>query len=656
MSRAYYSAPVQQFLDEDENRILGLLLAHVGNQNLRINARNAWQAQITILKGRLLSLPEGYIYFEFAIPRMGKRADNVLVIRDSIFVIEFKVGAPTYAPYVEQVIDYALDLKNFHSGSHDRKIFPILICTTAPDCDNKLIAYPDGVFEPLLANANNLETVLQLPLTLSGVETIVPLEWENSPYSPTPTIIEAAQALYRRHSVDDISRHSSGAKNLSATSRCVESAISVSKDSGSKVICLVTGVPGAGKTLAGLNIATKYLEAGSDRSVFLSGNGPLVDVLRESLARDKVKRARDDGFTLTLGNARRETTTFIQNIHHWRDYYVANPEETPDGVVVFDEAQRAWTQEKLTDFMARKRGILNFNRSEPRFLIDVMNRRPGDAAIVGLIGGGQEIGSGEAGLGEWIKALRDHHSDWKVHVSDQIIAQDVYLGAPPLREWLTENAYLESDLHLSVPIRSFRSESLADFVELLLKHDLQEARLLRERLADDGYPIRLTRDLSVAKAWLRKQSRGTESVGLVASAGAHRLRPLGISVRENIDAPTWFLNSRSDIRSCNFLEEVATEFSIQGLELDWICVCWDGDMFIKDGDWELRRFRGTRWERVGDEFNRRYLGNAYRVILTRARQGMILFVPSGDINDHTRTPSFYDETFEYLRDLGIPVI
>jgi len=390
--------------------------------------------------------------------------------------------------------------------------------------------------------------------------------------------------------------------------------------------------------------------------VFLSGNGPLVDVLRESLARDKVSRSRDDGIPLTLGNARRETTSFIQNIHHWRDYYVANPHEIPDGVVVFDEAQRAWTREKLMDFMARKRGILNFNKSEPQFLIDVMNRREGDATIVCLVGGGQEIGSGEAGLGEWIRALRDHHSDWTIYVSDQIILDDTYLDTEPLREWLLSEARIETDLHLAVPVRSFRSENLANFIEALLKREIATARQLLAQLIVDGYPIRLTRDLAAAKAWLRGVSRGSETVGLVASAGAHRLRPLGVSVREDIDAPTWFLNPRGDIRSCNFLEEVATEFSIQGLELDWTCVCWDGDMFIKDGTWELRRFRGTRWEQIGDEFNRRYLGNAYRVILTRARQGMILFVPRGDESDHTRSPDFYDGTFAYLESLGISLV
>lgn len=656
MARAYYSAPVPKFLAESENEILGILLSHVGNQNLIINATNAWKAQIQILKVALQSLKEGYLYFEFAIPRMGKRADNILVLRDLVYVIEFKIGATAYSPYLEQVIDYTLDLKNFHEGSHDVRIFPILVCTSAPDESNHLVRYPDNVFKPLLANIDNLESVFHLPLELMATQSIEPTIWENSPYCPTPTIIEAAQALYSKNSVDAITRHAAGAKNLNETSICVESAISYARNTPSKVICFVTGVPGAGKTLAGLNIATKYLEAGQDRSVFLSGNGPLVDVLRESLARDKAVRSREEGIPMTLGYARRQTTSFVQNIHHWRDYYVAHSDETPDGVVVFDEAQRAWTKEKLTDFMARKRQTPNFDKSEPEFLIDVMNRRERDAAIVGLIGGGQEIGSGEAGLSEWIKALRDFHPDWTIYVSDQIILQDLYLESPSLREWLSDNANIETDLHLSVPVRSFRSENLADFVEAVLSRDMQVARLLLKQLESDRYPIRLTRDLSSAKAWLREQSRGTESVGIVASAGAHRLRPLGISVREDIDAPTWFLNPRKDIRSCNFLEEVATEFSIQGLELDWTCVCWDGDMFIKDGEWELRRFRGTRWEQVGDEFSRRYLGNAYRVILTRARQGMILFVPNGAAEDHTRDPDFYDGTFEYLKSIGITII
>ena len=306
--------------------------------------------------------------------------------------------------------------------------------------------------------------------------------------------------------------------------------------------------------------------------------------------------------------------------------------------------------------MSRKRGIQNFDKSEPQFLIDVMNRRKGDATIVCLVGGGQEIGSGEAGLGEWINALRDFHSDWTVFVSDQIVSDDTYLEAGPIRNYLGSQARIETDLHLSVPVRSFRSENLANFVELLLKREVPKAKELLTKLETDGYPIRLTRDLGTAKTWLRDHSRGSETVGLVASAGAHRLRPLGISVRENIDAPTWFLNPKDDIRSCNFLEEVATEFSIQGLELDWTCVTWDADFRYTDDGWDHRSFCGDRWNYIKKAERNSYQKNAYRVLLTRARQGMVIVVPSGDFEDPTRKPEFYDPTFEYLQEIGFTTI
>jgi hypothetical protein len=653
MARYYYSAPVSRFLAETENYILGDLVRWFGNQNLTSQARNAWKGQIQILKEALWPTNEGYLYFEFAIPRMGKRADNILIVRDAVCVIEFKMGAGVYQPYVEQVLDYSLDLKNFHKGSHDAKIFPLLVCTEAPAVENEIASYPDKVYHPLFANSSSLAEVIALVVNQSGAGRIEQSEWENSAYQPTPTIIEAAQALYSKHTVADITRHESGAKNLVETTDCIEIAIETATATDSKCICFVTGVPGAGKTLAGLNIATKFLKSGEDRSVFLSGNGPLVDVLREALARNKVRLALESGTPITLSDARRDTRAFIQNIHHWRDYYVAHPDEAPDRTVVFDEAQRAWTEDMLSDFMRRKRGQENFDMSEPHFLIDVMNRNEGNATIVCLVGGGQEIGRGEAGLAEWVRALRDYYPDWQIYVSDQIAFDDAYINEGEVRQWLVGNATIEVDLHLSVPVRSFRSENLANFVEALLKLDQERARELLVELYEDGYPVRLTRDLINAKSWLRENSRGTERCGLVASAGAHRLRPLGISVRQDIDAPIWFLNAKDDVRSSSFLEEVATEFSIQGLELDWTCLCWDGDLYVNNGKWVRRKFKGTRWQNINDEFASRYLMNAYRVLLTRARQGMVILVPHGDKTDLTRQPSFYDGTFEFLKQIGI---
>ncbi len=549
MASYYYSAPVSKFLTDSENHILGDLVRWFGNQNLTSQARNAWKGQIKILKHALQLTNEGHLYFEFSIPRMGKRADNVLILRDAVCVIEFKMGAETYQPYVEQVIDYSLDLKNFHGGSHDAKVFPLLVCSDAQRVENQIASYPDRVFHPLFANSASLSDAIELVIQQSGPEHIDQRNWENSAYRPTPTIIEAAQALYGKHTVADITRHEAGAKNLAETTDCIAAAIETATAGDSKCICFVTGVPGAGKTLAGLNIATKFLKSSEDRSVFLSGNGPLVDVLREALARNKVSLAHEAGNRMTLNAARRDTRAFVQNIHHFRDHYLAHPVEVPDRTVVFDEAQRAWTQDMLADFMRRKRGSDNFKMSEPHFLIDVMNRNTGNATIVCLVGGGQEIGRGEAGLSEWIRALRDYYSDWQIYVSDQITFDDAYIEEEEVRQWLFDHATVEADLHLSVPVRSFRSENLANFVDALLKLDERRARELLVELYDDGYPIMLTRNLKNAKSWLRTNSRGTERCGLVASAGAHRLRPLGISVRQDIDAPIWFLNGRDDVRS-----------------------------------------------------------------------------------------------------------
>ncbi len=407
MARYYYSASVPKFLADSDNDILGSLSGSFGNQNLTIQSRNAWQGQIRVLKEALRSAVEGFIYFEFAIPRMGKRVDNILIIRDAVCVIEFKIGADTYQPYIEQVVDYSLDLKNFHEGSHEAKIFPLLVCTEAERVENRIKSYPDRVYHPLFANSDTLAEVIEMIVEQSGFVSIEPQTWENSRYQPTPTIIEAAQALYSEHTVADITRHEAGAKNLAETTQCIEAAIENATVSDSKCICFVTGVPGAGKTLAGLNIATKFLKSGEDRSVFLSGNGPLVDVLREALARNKVVQGLETRMPITLSDARRDTRAFVQNIHHFRDHYVASPEEVPDRTVVFDEAQRAWTEEMLADFMRRKRNQPNFTMSEPHFLIDVMNRHDGNATIVCLVGGGQEIGRGEAGLAEWVRACSE---------------------------------------------------------------------------------------------------------------------------------------------------------------------------------------------------------------------------------------------------------
>jgi hypothetical protein len=647
MKRSYYSNSIAGFLDENETKILGeLSLYH--NFSLEGLQKNAWIKQIQILKDALQLFKEGQIYFEFAIPRMGKRVDNILIINDLILVLEFKIGDSEYQKYAtEQVVDYCLDLKNFHLASHNEKLIPILISTRAAAFEN-IIEVNDNLFEPIYANQENLCDTISLLLQQSSSKRINIIEWESSIYKPTPTIIEAAQALYKGHDVMEISRHDAGAINLSRTTGCVNAIIDSSKANKRKSICFLTGVPGAGKTLAGLNIANERLKTDQDEhAVFLSGNGPLVEVLREALTRDEVVSAKEKNQSITKKNVATKTHAFIQNIHHFRDDNLTINLAPTEKVVVFDEAQRAWAKEQVSSFMKRKKGIEDFNMSEPEFLINVMNRHNDWCTIICLIGGGQEINTGEAGVSEWLKALKSNYNNWDVFYSNLFLTDKSYLSDENLRTWINENGKMELDLHLSVSVRSFRSEKISELMHEILESNTDAVRYLFSKVQND-FPIYLTRNLETAKVWLREKAKGSERFGIIASSGGKRLRPCGIDVNNLIEAPNWFLNNSDDVRSSNHLEDVATEFDIQGLEIDWVCLAWDINFYHKDGKWCYQRFKGTRWQSVNKEDDRAFLKNTYRVLMTRARQGLVIYLPNGDDLDITRSKELYDSTFQYF--------
>ena len=655
MTRSYYSNTISDFLKDDETRILGQLSLH-HNHALEDLQKNAWVKQITILKDTLQSVDNGQIYFEFSIPRMGKRVDNVLIINDLIFVLEFKVGDNQYQKHsIEQVVDYCLDLQNFHEGSHHEKLIPLLISTKAEPIEN-VFTSDDNLFEPLKANQQNLSAVIKKTLLQSNGKQINATDWENSIYKPTPTIIEAAQALYKGHNVKEISRHDAGAINLSKTTDCINNIIETAKRENKKSICFLTGVPGAGKTLAGLNIANERMKADEDEhAVFLSGNGPLVDVLREALTRDEVATSKENGEPLTKKIAAIKANAFIQNIHHFRDDNLISKKAPVEKVVVFDEAQRAWAKEQVSSFMKRKKGVEDFDMSEPEFLISVMDRHEDWCTIICLIGGGQEINTGEAGVSEWLSSLKNNYPHWDIHYSNLISTDDNYLSDIELRNWVQSVATEKHELHLSVSVRSFRSEKISELMHEILEAKHERANTLLGEVKID-FPILITRDLTTAKKWLRTQAKGSERIGLVASSGGRRLRPLGIDVKNEISAPNWFLNNSDDIRSSYFLEEIATEFDIQGLEIDWVCLAWDINYFFKDGKWNCQYFSGTKWQNIHNENDKTYLQNAYRVLLTRARQGLIIYIPEGDDLDYTRPKELYDSTFNYFQSCGIQTL
>lgn len=651
MQRAFYSNDILSFLQQHENTILGELTRN-NPFSLEDLQRNAWLEEIRILKKTLAEISRGHIVFEYTIPRIGNRIDTVYIVDGIVFLIEFKVGSPEYArDAINQVIDYALDLKNFHKASHNRLLVPMLIATRAPGNPPINNEMKPGIWEVLKCNQNNIADAIRYVLSHNSAASFEPDEWLSSPYAPTPTIIEAAQALYRGHNVTDISRNDASAVNLNQTTAAINDIIEKSKHESKKSICFITGVPGAGKTLAGLNIANerhKFDE--SEHAVFLSGNRPLVDVLQEALARDEHERL---GVKKT--DAMTKAKAFIQIIHHFRDDAISTSIAPNEKVAIFDEAQRAWTEDMLSDFMARKKGKPNFDMSEPEFLISIMDRHEDWAVIVCLIGGGQEINTGEAGLIEWFDSIRNDFPDWDVYVSDKITDSE-YTRGLSMDELLGGLRYtVVETLHLAVSLRSFRSENVAGFVKAVLDVDQGRARELYNDLHQD-YPTFLTRNLDKAKSWIQSQARGTERYGIIASSGARRLRSYGIWVQSKIDATTWFLNDSNDVRSSYFLEDTATEFDIQGLELDWTIVCWDANLrFVRD-HFEHFSFTGSKWMNINKPENVQYLKNAYRVLLTRARQGMIIFIPYGSDTDPTRPHDYYDGTYRYLKDIGIQEI
>ena len=657
MNRAYYSASTEKFLKDDSDLILGELTRH-HQFALEDLQRNAWITQIEILQEELKQISGSHIAFEYAIPRMGKRVDVIILYKGKVFVLEFKVGACEYSNFaVEQALNYSIDLKNFHEQSHCVEIVPLVVSTEAPASQLNIKKYPDGVYYPVKTNKSNIaSTIENISIESNCTEILNPDLWFNSIYKPTPTIIEAAQALYKGHSVKEISRADSGAINLGATSETISKIIDSSKVNHRKSICFITGVPGAGKTLAGLNIANERHNVDEgEHAVFLSGNGPLVNVLQEALAQNEVLEKKGTAEQLTKNQALTKTKAFIQNIHHFRDDALQTDLPPVERVAVFDEAQRAWTLKQTSSFMARKKGIPNFAMSEPEFLISVLDRHKDWAIIICLIGGGQEINTGEAGLPEWFSAIQKNYPHWDVYVSNKLTDQEYTNGENIYASLTDRQLTIKDELHLSVSVRSYRSEKLASFVKAILDSNDNEAISLFSQLKKD-YPIVVTRNLKDAKKWLKSKARGGEGLGLTASSGALRLKPYGIHIKSSIEPKTWFLNSSHDVRSSGFLEDVATEFDIQGLELDWTCVAWDANLRKDSDSWEYKNFRGTKWENINDEIRKRYLLNAYRVLLTRARQGMVIFIPEGSKDDRTRLPEFYDPIYQYFIKCGVPCI
>lgn len=681
MRGSYYSSSIEPFLNTSSNEIIGKLnLANTQFASQWTITTTSWGSSIELLKKSFLELLDIYtkaskwhLFLEYEIPRLQSRVDAVILADDLIFVIEFKYERNKYElADTRQVEDYALDLHDFHKESRDKIIVPILFAPLAKPVVNTFDSEePQLVKNCAFANAANLAQTLNHAYSAFHHDSSKPIDfkqWEESIYSPTPTIIQAATSLFAGQDVKEISNY--GADNLAKTSTYLIQIINEAKEHNKKIVCFVTGVPGAGKTLVGLDVVhEKVAFGGTDtNTAYFSGNVPLVNVLREALSRDHYKRQLQqygNGEISTKpvkGDSERKVKSKVQNLHQFIKDHLTLKTAPDERIVVFDEAQRCWNAKQFSNKAKqnRNREANPFDieeKSEAELIFEFMNRHKDWAVIIALIGGGQEINTGEGGIAEWGKAIQTRYQNWEVHVSPQLIKGDSTTDNQMLFSSDYSNLLIQQNeqLHLSVSQRSFKAANLNNWVQAVIANDANNARYFASSI-QEVYPLLITRDIEKAKQWLRTKKAGSKRIGMLASSGGLRLKPYGIHVRDVVDEALWFLNDESDIRSSYYLELTATEYKVQGLEIDLACICWDADLRRNKNGWEFKNFSGTNWQENKGLQERMFLLNTYRVLLTRAREGIIVFVPEGNATDYTRFPEFYNPIFTYLKDCGMQEI
>jgi hypothetical protein len=664
---AYYRATVKDYLAATLESVQGKL--SMGSESdgfftIYGAQVGVWTKEIGVLKSALsnvaTALPEAKewcLLLEYPIPRRARRADAVLLAEDVVIVIEFKEGAGAFLRANQlQVEDYALDLRDFHAESRGRSIVPVLVGVDAVPSDG--LDLPNATGKPTKVRAAVPGT---LPQVLASAysefhrvdrDAIDPPVWDNSNYWPVPTIIEAAEWLFAHHDVAHIAHSHADKEYIERTSQAILDAVEVAQSERQKLICFVTGVPGAGKTLVGLKVAhSPALRRGNrPAGTFLSGNGPLVMVVSRALVLDARRRGAK-----SMRSAEDLVRTFITGVHtFYNAHYGKNAiADSYNKVVIFDEAQRAWTRQRVY-----RKSNKRIDASEPEIMLSIMDKHDW-AVVVCLIGSGQEIHDGEAGLAEWGRALHDKYPEWRVIASKYAVSgrTDSLLPATADVAW-RDRIVVEDRLHLPVSLRSIRAERLSEWVDRVLAGDASQASQIASDALGD-FSIVCSRSLADTRAWLRGRTEGTQKRGLVASSSDRRLRHYGFELSSGFtrgyEWDHWFLDGDDDVRSSNRLEVAATEFQCQGLELDWVGVCWGSDLTRDEMgvSWDLRQFKGSEWQSVRNEDERRFLVNTYRVLLTRARKGLLIWVPPGDVGDPTLDPTRLDRTYRYLLDCGV---
>ncbi len=660
---SFYRSNVSEFLAISDGEILARLsteYARRGYTSQYTDQTLTWERDIRHLRQVLAYCMEKDshagnwgVLLEFSIPRKEMRIDAVLLIHDEIVILEAKSGADFFQAR-RQIQEYALLLHYFHKSSADRRIVPVIVSPEAGEPD--LDALNQYELFPQLATywiGKVIHTAwATLPIVLDAVakrntNQIKIMEWDESPYYPVPSIIEAAIALKSGLSIREIAHCEASEHEIGTVRHAIQCYVNQARSEGQHTICFLTGVPGSGKTLVGLSLAHSH-ENQANAIHFMSGNGPLVKVLQHLFTQESRKQGSN------AINARIEARTLIENIHVFaRNYMDDDRREPSNHAIIFDEAQRAWNR-------AQNKKKFNRDYSEPEMLLSIMERHQNWAAVIALVGGGQEINDGEAGLEEWGRAIAQSSKQWTIYASPEVLEGGPSTAGHRLFDGATRQLEVRTnpELHLRTSNRSLRAERLATWVNHVLEGNANEAAGLR---IADRFPIFLSRDLNQTRAKLREQGIGPVRYGLVGSSAAARLRSEGLEPNSTFHAgypwEQWYLASESDLRSSFQCEVFATEFEIQGLELDWIGLCWGGDLvWAESRGWQLRKLLSgpnDRWISIKKEDKRIFRKNAYRVLLTRARQGMIIFVPKGNAQDTTNNPNEFQSTADFLQSCGV---
>jgi hypothetical protein len=580
------------------------------------------------------------------------RIDAVVLIRETVVIIEAKTGAAVFQAK-RQIEEYALLLHYFHKVSAERRIVPLILSADAIETNLDSLGqhelFPQLAIywvAPVIRTSWHLLSEILIRIEdRSNAQTLVEA-WDDSPYFPIPSILEAAIALRTGLSIREIAHSEASENEIEDVRRTVQECLNRARTENRHVICFLTGVPGSGKTLVGLSLAHSE-ENKADSIHFMSGNGPLVQVLQHLFTQESMRSGA------YAPQARAEAKTLIENVHVFARYHTEDNLGSPSNhAIIFDEAQRAWN---------RAQNMKKFRRdySEPEMLLRIMERHQDWSIVIALVGGGQEINDGEAGLEEWGRALAGASKDWLVYASPEVLEGGPSTAGHRLFDdsEMQKQVQTSSALHLRTSNRSLRADQLATWVNLVLEGKADEAASLR---VSARFPIFLSRSLNETRSKLRKQAIGSERCGLVGSSGAARLRAEGLEPSSSFHAEYpwehWYLAEEEDVRSSYRCEVFATEFEIQGLELDWIGLCWGGDFVWNETEgWllrSLRHGRQSKWSAIKSEEKRIYRRNAYRVLLTRARKGMVIFVPRGDSNDSTNSPEEFDSTAQFLLRCG----